>query len=296
MSLPGHPGYPGHLGRLDARALGAIDLVDAVTGRRVSAPVRLRGDGVRTVRNRQGLHAIVAAPGLEAYAAAFDLDALDALDPPVELPAPLSLVCELEISDPSGAYLPRRASIRLPRQPERGVPDSVFTPMPLAMFRAPAAGTGAGWSILRAAVYGIPGILPGEEPDFGELVPANARPLPWASIVVTEVPEIPEPPDGGDGEPPRVMARAMSDHRGEALVGIPGVPRFTWAENEEDDTVIKPTMPVSVLLAWDPRADAAGWVPDPDTASEEIPDLKTRTLTMEVSAAKDTNAVFTIAI
>lgn len=295
MSLPGHIGRT--IGRtvelIDARALAAIDLVDAVTGRRVSAPVRLRGDGLRTVRNRQGLHAIVAAPGLEAYAAAFDLNALDALG---ELPAPLSLVCELEISDPSGAYLPRRASIRLPRQPERGVPDSVFTPVQLAMFRAPAAGTGAGWSILRAAVYGIPGILPGEEPAFGEPLPGNARPLPWASIVVTEVPEIPEPPDSGDPELPRVMARAMSDHRGEALVGIPGVPRFTWAENEEDDTLIKPTMPVSVLLAWDPRADAAGWVPDPDTASEEIPDLKTRTLTMEVSAAKDTNAVFTIAI
>jgi hypothetical protein len=271
------------LGRVQARVLGAIELVDAITGRRVLTPLAVRTRALRTVRNSHGVHAVVDADGLSEYAATFDLADLDVI------PAPLSHPYDIEIADPAGHYLSRRARVHLPRDPDpahRAQPDSVFLPLPLRVFRAPAAPVLPGWSILRASVYGVDAPL-GE----GDPVPADAPPLPWALITVTEPPAVP-------GDPARVLSRAMTDARGEALIGIPGLPRFTWDDDGEgeDETVIKPSCPIDVELAWDPRATAADWIPDPDTPEADIPDLKTATTSLEVVAGREHTQVFTIVI
>jgi hypothetical protein len=268
------------LGSVQARVLGAIEMIDAITGRRVLTPLAIRTHAMRTVRNAHGLHAVVDADGLSEYAGSFDLDDLDVV------PDPLSQPYDIEIADPVGHYLSRRARVHLPRDPDpahRDQPDSVFQPLPLRVFRAPAAPVLPGWSILRATVYGVDAPL-----GDGEPVPADAPPLPWALITISEPPAVP-------GDPARVLSRAMTDARGEALIGIPGLPRFTWGD-EGEDTVIKPSCPIDVALAWDPRAVAADWIPDPDTPEADIDDLKTATASLEVVAGREHQHVFTIVI
>lgn len=271
------------LGSVQARVLGAIEVVDAITGRRVLTPLAIRTRAMRTVRNAHGLHAVVDADGLSEYAATFDLADLEVV------PAPLSHPFDIEIADPAGHYLSRRARVHLPRDPDpahRDQPDSVFQPLPLRLFRAPAAPVLPGWSILRATVYGVDAPL-----GDGEPVPADAPRLPWTLITITEPPALP-------GDPARVLSLAMTDGRGEALIGIPGLPRFTWGEDGEDgeDTVLKPSCPIDVALAWDARSLAADWIPDPDTPEEDIPDLKTATASLEVVAGREHKHVFTIVI
>jgi hypothetical protein len=107
------------LGSVQARVLGAIELVDAITGRRVLTPLAIRTHAMRTVRNAHEVHAVVDADGLSEYAATFDLADLDVV------PAPLSQPYDLEIADPAGHYLSRRARVHLPRDP---IPRSATSP------------------------------------------------------------------------------------------------------------------------------------------------------------------------
>ena len=91
---------------LDRRALALLSLVD-VFGRPVDGPVRIVGDGVRTVAKGSGRFAVLEAAGLEVHSAAFE-------QPPAA-PAVRSRHVQIDLSPGAGDAAPRRFDLRLPR-------------------------------------------------------------------------------------------------------------------------------------------------------------------------------------
>ncbi len=176
------------------RALGALRFVDANTGALLREPLDVVVAGARLRRNRSGLWVISDVAALQAHGAAFDA--------PPALPAPGSITLQLQVGDPSGRYLPRSATLALPRDAalaNAGLPGSLFRAIDLAMFPSPAAPTSANWALLRVSVVEA----------------ASGDALGGALLRVTR---------NGD-----TLARALSDWRGEALVPVPGVPVTTWS-------------------------------------------------------------------
>jgi len=183
---------------LDRRVLGALRFVDANTGAVVRDALLPRVAGARLQRNRSGLWVLsgVDAPAeLAAHGAAFER-------PPAAPPlgdVPLAL----DVSDSAGRYLPRRATLALPRDPapaNAALPGSLFQPIDVALFPSPAAATGANWALLRLSVTDD----------------ASGDALGGVLLRVTR--------DGA------TLARGLSDWRGEALVAVPGVPVTTWSD------------------------------------------------------------------
>lgn len=182
--------------RVDSRVLGALQIVDRVTQVPVARWLQLESPGVGLVRNRRGIYVITRANGLEAYTASFEA-------PPAQ-PAPGSVQVSFAITDPQARYLPRIASVLLPRDPDRSSiddPESLFRPAEIAMYPAASAIVSNRWSSLRVSVF-----LPGGEPVAGALVRLF------------------------DAEDDRLLASGVSDPRGEALVIVPGVPVTLFAD------------------------------------------------------------------
>ncbi len=130
---------------LDRRVLAALELVDAATGERITAPLTLSSPSLGFVRNRSGLFVVNAMVArtpqerqLAAHLAAFD-DAPDGL-------AAGALSFPVTITDPAGRYVPRIAAIALPRGNAAGEAIRV------AMFAGPAAPIGQNWSGVRASL------------------------------------------------------------------------------------------------------------------------------------------------
>jgi hypothetical protein len=205
---------------VDLGILGAVRFLDAATRLPVGAPLAVGGDGVRLVRNRQGLYVLAEASGPRA---------------------------ELTVRDPGGRYLPRSLALDLPRDADPEHADqagSLFRPVDVLLYPAPAASVAPGWAVIRATV-----------------VRAGTRaPLSGALLRVVRK---------ADGE---VLARALTDWRdpvqGEALVAVPGVPITTWGDGEPEEPVLVNEVPVSLEAffdpAFNPAAGAAGKPPDPD--------------------------------
>lgn len=130
---------------LDRRVLAALELVDAATGERITAPMALASPSLGFVRNRSGLFVINAMTPrtaqerqLAAHLAAFD-----------EAPAGLAtgaMGFPVTVTDPAARYVPRIVSIALPRGAAAGEPVKV------AMFAGPAAPVGQNWSGVRASL------------------------------------------------------------------------------------------------------------------------------------------------
>jgi hypothetical protein len=178
--------------RVDRRVLGAVRLVDSITGRPITRPLSVAADGSRFLRNREGLYVIREAPGLAAH--------VTELEQPPALPAPGAASIErLRIEDPLGQYLPRLARVPLPRAPvpAPGEP-ALFVPQDVAMLPAPAADPRLDWAGWRARVL----LADDDSPFPGALVA-----LDWVS------------PQGA-----AFRARGLSDERGEALVPVAGLP------------------------------------------------------------------------
>lgn len=183
---------------LSARVLGALRFVDATSGMPVREPLAVRMPGSRLQRNASGLLVIREATALAAHAGAF-------AQAPAS-PALGSVPLTAEVSDPSGRWLPRRVRVALPRNPDpspaaREAADSLFRPIEVALYPGPAAPVLANWAVLRVS-----------------LAQAGSGHLLGGALLRVEA----------DG---RVLARGMTDWRGEALVAVPGVPITTWAEN-----------------------------------------------------------------
>lgn len=202
------------LERVEWRALAALRPIDAVTAATVVAPLRVTAEGARIARNRSGLYVIHEWAALAPHAAAF-------YTPPA-LPAPGSLALTVSIVDPAGQYLPRLARIALPRDPGATGEDSLFAARSIALHPAPGARLGINWCALRVSLAH----------------PASGDALGGALLRVV----------AGDA----VLARGLSDWRGEALVPVAGIPVTTWSEDEE--TVVVSHVAATLEAIFDPEA------------------------------------------
>lgn len=226
------------LERLEWRVLGALRPVDGVTGmplRSGAATVTLEADGARIVRNRSGLYVIHEWPVLAAHGASF-------AEPP-DAPAVGSESLEVVIRDLSGRYLPRRVTLALPRDPdqEADAAQSLFVPVDVPLYPSPTADLGTNWCALRVSVSRTVGGNPGGDALGGALlrvVSAGA-----------------------------VLARGLTDWRGEGLVPVAGVPVTTWSEDA--DAVIVSTIAATVEVVFDPALGTR--TPQSDVAAGRKP-------------------------
>ncbi len=229
---------------LEQRVLGAVSFVDGVTGQPVSRRLAVAAPGVRWLRSRQGLFVVAEVQGLEDPAAAFDA--------PAAASPPASVALTLSVSDPNGGYLARRAVLSLPRDPSPAADPrvSLFEPVEVNLYPAPAARVFPSWALVRAAVVDA----------------ASDAPLSGALLLVTL---------NGETEP---VARGLSDARGEALVAVPGIPVTTWAADDADDAGPDGVEEESPVIVSEVAASVEA-VFDPDPAADAVPDpedLETR--------------------
>jgi len=200
------------LERLEWRVLGALRPVDGTTGMALRGPLEAFAAGARIVRNRSGLYVLHEWSRLPTHAAAFEA-------PPV-LPAPGSEPLQITLRDPAGRYLPRLATIALPRDPQGVGAESLFAAVDIPLYPSVVAGLGINWTAVRASIT--------DNADGAALGGALLR------VVAGAV----------------VLARGMSDWRGEALVPVVGVPVTTWSEDE--DAVVVTTIAATVEVYFDP--------------------------------------------
>jgi hypothetical protein len=213
------------LERVERRVLGAVRIVDATTGTRIDDGLVLTPPAdARLQRNRSGLFVITHMEALAAHESAFGA--------PPATPALGSVALALRIDDTLGRYLPRLARVALPRDPTPAdvLPaNSLFVPVALGLYPSAAARTGANWATLRVTAT---------ETSTGDAL--------GGALLIVSV--------GGV-----VVARGLSDWRGEALVAVPGVPVTTWSD--APGAVVVNEVDASVTLVVDAvagtRASAA---------------------------------------
>jgi hypothetical protein len=250
---------------IDRRVLGALRIVDAITGQRVVEPLELSADGITFGRNLSGdlvIRAVSNAISRELHGHALVFDA-----PPAD-PVVGDVEVELSISDYRRRYLPRRATLFLPRDSDPAnseSADSLFQPVLLRMFRSPAGAVAGGWAVVHVHV-------PGE--DDGEV-------LAGALIRVIR---------SADGE---LLGAGLTDERGEALIAVAGIPVTTFDPGEPADPeepLGPPTGPVlltSVAATLEVVFDEdAEWPPDPDDLEARAEDLVVRTATVNLRSGE----------
>jgi hypothetical protein len=206
---------------LDRRALCAIQWRDAATLSKIDAPLTIRFPGAKWVRSLSGLTVLMSAPGLESYASMFDLS--EPSSP--KTPSPNSVTVQGEVSDPSGCYLPRRFDITLPRNVERSKSDeadSVFDPVSIDLLPGPCIRVPPGWTQLRVTTF---------QKQTGERMP---------HVLVRVRAKVGMPANE------KVVARGMSDLRGEAVVILPCVTNMTDVRLE----FIPPKPPFHAVVDW----------------------------------------------
>jgi hypothetical protein len=129
------------------------------------------------------------------------------------------------VRDPAGRYLARRVTIALPRDANpanAAQAGSLFRAVDVPMYPSASAPLGANWVELRATVRDT----------------ATGDALGGALLrVVTAA---------------GVLARGMTDRRGEALVPVAGVPVTTWSD--EPGAVVVTQISGSVECYFDPAA------------------------------------------
>ncbi|WP_138469278.1 hypothetical protein [Poseidonocella sp. HB161398] len=226
--------------RVDLRVLGALRLRDGVTGAAIRRRLRVGAPGLTLRQNRDGLHVIYGALGLEAHRTAFEA--------PPAAPAPGSLDFDLSIEDPDGIYLPARASLALPRgfDPEGGLRDLVI-PVEIDLARSAGMLVPRNWAALAVMVRDQAGA-----PLRGALVELR-------------------PQGGGDR-----MSWGLTNAHGEAVLAVPGLPLMRVVENDpgtdEDDEIISAETPVELTAVADP---ARPWPVDPAVLAAGGPGLRT---------------------
>jgi hypothetical protein len=246
-------------GVIERRVLGAVRFIDATTGLRVASPLVVRAEGVRFVRNRSARYVIFSAPGLDAYAEAF-------LEPPAQ-PGQGSVAVELAVSDPSGSYLPRRRTIRLPLDPDparAGLPGSLFDVPDIPLYPSPTAPTAPGWATIRATVTAA----------------GTSNRLSGALIRVVRTSDAAR------------LAAGLSDQRGEALVAVPGIPITTWDGGV--GPVLGTELEVTLQTIFDDRA--TGEIPDPDALEAERATLKSSSTSERLASGRVLVTALTVPI
>jgi hypothetical protein len=240
---------------VDRRVLGALRLVDAITGQRVTERLDVAAAGVTFVRNLSGdlvIRSVTAAVSAALRAHGFAFGAA-----PAE-PAVGALELDVRIADPRHRYLPRRVGVALPRDPDptnASSPDSLFQPVIVRMHRSAAGAVAGGWSVIRAHVTG----------------PGGAGVLAGALIRVLRASD------------DTLLGGGVTDERGEALIAVAGVPVTTFdagnGDEEADDVAEGPVLitsvPVTLQVVFD---EEAGWPPDPDDLEARAAELEVRTV------------------
>ncbi len=198
------------LERVESRITGAIRFVDAVTATPIDEPFQLNSADASFVRNRSGLYVIRTVKGFADYEASFET-------PPAVAASELNVT----ISDPGGRYLPRIAHLVLPRDPDpksSASAASLFQAIDVEMFSAPAAAVAVNWAVLRIS-----------------LASADGHRLGGALVRVLR-----------NGS---VLARSLTDWRGEALLPVAGVPVTTFGESA--GAVVTSEIEVTVQAVFD---------------------------------------------
>lgn len=230
---------------VDRRIFGAVELIDDLSGDRVSAPLQVSAPGLGLLHNRLGLWVIRTVPGQDAYTRAFD-------DPPARPPRS---GFRFEVQDPSGRFLPRAVDLALPRwlpTPQDAEDDPVAAvddarrPVPLRLYPGPAALLRPGWTVLRLRLQ-----LP-DAPTVG-----------LANVLV-------------ESTPPAALAlplrRTLTDCHGEALIAIPGVPALmpgAGGLTADFELVLSFVLDAAIVA----RSDAASFaIPDPDQVLRRLAD------------------------
>jgi hypothetical protein len=252
----------------DRRVLGAFRLVDGLTGAPLvvpaivtarsaaiidappgppgaAQPVTLGRGAIDVRQNRRGWFVIFAAPLFDTYTHTF----LEPANPP-ELPANRRLRLRFAITDAGPNHLPRFFDLLLPRSLDPADADSVFAPQPVELLRAPAAPIPDGWATLRVRVRSND---------------TAAATLPGALVRVFRSPRSPNAPPIGVG-----LTEWRDAHlRGEAVVPIPGLLRFTPGSGAN---VLETTHAIELVATRDQN------FPDPalrTPPAEQLPDVDT---------------------
>jgi hypothetical protein len=262
------------LERQERRVLGALRCVDAATLATIATPLQVEMAGARVQRNRSGLYVIVQADALAAHEGAFDA-------PPAE-PAPGSITgLEARIADPGGTYLPRRIALALPRDPDpahAAASDSLFRAIEVPLYPAAIAPTGINWAVLRVTV---------REQASGDAL--------GGALLIAR----------SNGT---VLGRALSDWRGEALLGVAGVPVTTWSD--DPDAVVVTELQAQLEAVFAPADGTrtaiddvrAGRSPavlpgvDPDRLEAQRETLPRATLGIALAAARTQSLSLSLAL
>lgn len=266
------------LERVEQRSLGALEFVDATTGARIRRALRLSGavadEAARFVRNPSDLYVLHEWAPLGAHAAAF-------LQPPANPPAG-SLALTLTVIDPAGEFLPRAVTMRLPRNPapaDQADPASLFNPQRVELMRAAAAPLGANWSRLDVRIAAL----------------ADDAALGGALVEVRDLAD-------------RMLARGLSDWRGEALVPVAGIAVTTWSQNEGDPVSTETAARLRVLFVpalgsvtpraavLDGRAPATLVSPDPDLIATHVDAVASATVDLLLAARRRQSLAITVAL
>jgi hypothetical protein len=212
---------------IDTRVLGAVRFVDGATQQQISDGLAVDSTQGGFRRNGSGLWVILTAAGLEAHTIAFDA--------PPAAPPVASVPMTLTVADQSGRYLPRAATLMLPRDPtpaNADQPASLFQAVNVILYPSPTAPVSPGWAVIRAHVQNK----------------ATQAPLQGALLRVLRTPDS------------QVLARGVSDDRGEALIAVPGIPVTTFSSGA-GGPALATEIDVSVEASFDKDA---GPVIDPD--------------------------------
>ena len=225
---------------LDRRALAAIQLVD-IFGAPMQSPARIHGDGARIFAKGVGQFVVLGAVGLDAHTTAFSA--------PPGAPAIGSQRVTLDIAPDDRSFAPRRARIRLPRDPDSAQPNSLFAPIAITMLPGPDATIPATAAAVRVTVT----------------QQSDGRRVGGALVRVAS--------DNG-----LFTGHAVTDIAGEALVLVPQFPMTHVGNNAS----VTDGLPARVTVVADPAtavltADAGligarfATAPDPDTLTDDFP-------------------------
>jgi hypothetical protein len=234
------------LEQLDQRAIGAVRFIDAATRLWIQDYLKVTAPEVKLIRNAHGAWVITHAPGFEQYVDAFT-------KPPVS-PALGAIALTLTVEDPSGRYLARKLTVKLPRDPNPANANSVFDVVEAPLYPAPAGQVAPGAAIVRATVRAKVG----------------GAGLGGALIIVARK---------SDNV---VLARGLSDARGEALVTVPGVPVMTW--NNSGGSVLAPETVVITTAYYDPALKPP---PDPEALELKLNTLKKASAEMKLASRRE---------
>jgi hypothetical protein len=202
------------LERFEHRVLAALRILDGATGAAVDQPLRVSAAQARILRNRSGLYVISEWSTLAAHAAAFTA--------PPAAPVLGSETLSIAITDPSGRYLPCSVAVELPRDPAPANAanlNSLFRAIDVPVYPSSIAPVVGNWAAVRVTLT---------ESNSGDV-------LGGAFLRVVS---------GG-----QVLARGLTDWRGEALVPVVGIPVTTWST--EPDAVIVSEIAATLQAAFD---------------------------------------------